>query len=278
MKDSLVTSLVRVLGGTIKGCIWNAYMNRSLPTEKKEEKIIFYCASGCVYSLWQSLSKNFVSQKFSFMLGDFWHQLVWYQLDLYHVSHTPTLLKLNLKIACFHRYARFSEALTLKINELKFVLTPSGWRSIWRSLWCCETPWHEMCKFQWLLVKRSQWWTSASSTESKIKFQILVLWSECCDLWMLCMLCPHINHINISLHLVEEEYPGTITCLRSTRPPDIRNGLQSSSVNSVAPDNNGNISKAVNKGEDTHLPPGNDPQKPAGGIPNWKCQKRREKI
>lgn len=52
---------------------------------------------------------------------------------------------------------------------------------------------------------------------------------------------------------------------------------RASSVNSVAPDNSGNISKTVNQGEDTCLPPGNDPQKPVGGKPNWKCQKRREK-
>lgn len=92
------------------------------------------------------------------------------------------------------------------------------------------------------------------------------------------MLCPHINHINISLHHADEEYPGTVTSLRGTYPPDIRNGLLSSSVNSIAPDNSGNISKAVNKGEDAHLPAGNDPQKLAGGKPNWKCHKRREKI
>lgn len=91
------------------------------------------------------------------------------------------------------------------------------------------------------------------------------------------MLCPHINHINISLHHVDEEFPGIVTSLRGTCSPHIRNGLRSSSVNSVAPDNSGNISKAVNKGEDTCLPPGNDPQQPAGGKPNWKCQKRREK-
>lgn len=79
------------------------------------------------------------------------------------------------------------------------------------------------------------------------------------------MLCPHINHINISLYHVEEKYPGAGISLRGICPPDIRNGLWSSSVNSVAPDNSGNISKAVNKGEDTRLPPGNELQKPAGG-------------
>lgn len=105
-------------------------------------------------------------------------------------------------------------------------------------------------------LKRSQWWPSAASTEGNVKFQILLPWSECCDLWML---CPHINHINISLH------HGAGISLRGTCPWDIRNGLWSSSVNSVAPENSGNISKAVNKGEDTCLPPGNELQKPAGG-------------
>lgn len=48
-------------------------------------------------------------------------------------------------------------------------------------------------------------------------------------------------------------------------------------IYSIAPDKSSNISKAVNKSKDTHLPPGNDPQKPTGGKPNWKCQKKREK-
>lgn len=91
------------------------------------------------------------------------------------------------------------------------------------------------------------------------------------------MPCPHVNHINISLHRGDEEYPGIVTSLRGTCPPDTRNGLGSSSGNSVAPDNSGNISKAVNKGKDNHQPPGNDPWKPAGGKPNWKSQNGREK-
>lgn len=92
------------------------------------------------------------------------------------------------------------------------------------------------------------------------------------------MLCPHINHTNISLHHIDEEYPGKVTFLRGTCPPDTRNGLWSSSVTNVAPDNSGDISKALNKGEDACLPPGNNLQKPAGGKPNWKCQKRGKKI
>jgi len=51
-----------------------------------------------------------------------------------------------------------------------------------------------------------------------------------------------------------------VTSLRGTCPPDIVKGLWSRSLNSVAPDNSSNISKAVNKGKDTCLPPGNDLQ------------------
>lgn len=33
------------------------------------------------------------------------------------------------------------------------------------------------------------------------------------------MLCPNINHVNTSLHHVDEKYPGTVTFLRGTCPP-----------------------------------------------------------
>lgn len=55
------------------------------------------------------------------------------------------------------------------------------------------------------------------------------------------------------------------------------NGLWSSSVNSIVPDNSSNISNAFNKGKDACLPPGNDPQKLAGRKPNWKCQKKKKR-
>lgn len=145
MKDSLVTSLVRVWGGTTKGFIWNAYINGSLLTGEKYKKE-YFIGSVAMFTTCDSHWVRISFNKNCFMLGDFWHWLVWYQLNLCFCFLYTHSFKTQPESTLFSQVCSiFWSAHILKISELRFVLILSGWRIIWRSLWCHATPWHVIC-------------------------------------------------------------------------------------------------------------------------------------